>query len=490
MINKSSWRLFQKRTNSWSIARRMFWISSLFILTQSLFSLVVSTQLQKYFYWQFLNGILSRQLVSSYNVISDRLDQLSDDQIYECCSAQSYKDWLKGLAFENGKVGLIVGSAGLQTTQGAGYFHESEQLLQDAEDAIASPNRFTIYSLAENDAVAAKAVKLPGGIETGFYVYIQPVYSMPLVQMLMRIKLVSELVLMLVLAIALLVSLRMIFRPVRRIRSELATIELNHLESASLSLDDQPHEFQPLLAEFNKMVDRLQRSSTNQKQFASTISHEFRTPMTVISGFIQSVMNRDESMRTQSRDALSLANREVLRLNRMLSDLLDLSRADNNQLRIRREPFNCTLTCREAIRLCQAAYPENPISFRKIDLNDIWADGDSDRLAQCLGNLIGNAVKYSELNGSVAIDLEVQDNLVLISVIDHGQGIPGNQQARIFERFQRAEGVSLRRGDSSSGLGLSIVKMLMEGMGGHVSIKSQVGVGSSFILTLRHVEPS
>ena len=140
--------------------------------------------------------------------------------------------------------------------------------------------------------------------------------------------------------------------------------------------------------------------------------------------------------------------------------------------------------------MCQAAYPENPISFHKIDLNDIWADGDSDRLAQCLGNLIGNAVKYSEPNGSVAIDLKVQDDLVLISVIDHGQGIPENQHARIFERFQRAEGVSLRRGDSSSGLGLSIVKMLMEGMGGHVSIESQVGVGSSFILTLRHVEPS
>lgn len=480
-----TWRLTRPSGGSWSIARRMFGISLLFILLQSLFSLVVTSQLQKYFYRRFLNDTLSRQIVSSYNVVSNRLDQLSADQAYACCSAQSYKEWLSGLMFENGKVGLIVGSAGLQSTQGAGYFYEPDELLQYAKDAIFSLNGFTIDSLESDNAVAVKAVKLPGGAETGFYVYMRPVYSMPLVQMLMRIKLISELVLMFVLAIALLVSLRMIFRPVRRIRSELAAIELNHLESASLSRDDRPREFQPLLLEFNKMVERLRRSSANQKQFASTISHEFRTPMTVISGFIQSVMNRDEDMRPQSRDALALANREVLRLNRMLSDLLDLSRADSNQLKVLREPFDCVLSCREAQRLCQAAYANNRIDFCCGDFDDVWAIGDPDRMVQCLGNLIGNAVKYSPPGTSIALDLALQDDWVVVSVIDHGQGIPEDQHGRIFERFQRAEGVSLRRGDSSSGLGLSIVKMLVEGMGGRIQLESTVGVGSRFSLMLR-----
>ena len=172
----------------------------------------------------------------------------------------------------------------------------------------------------------------------------RPVYSMPLVRTLVQIKMVSELVLMLVLALALLVSLRLIFRPVRRIQSELSDIELNHLERADLSSENRPHEFQPLLREFNAMLRRLRQSSANQKQFASTISHEFRTPMTVISGFIQSVLNRDENLKIQSKDALVLANQEVLRLNRMLSDLLDLSRSDNNQLKLLREPFDCLKT--------------------------------------------------------------------------------------------------------------------------------------------------
>ena len=467
---------------SWSIARRLFVISVSLILLQALVSSVLSTQLRHHFFREFLEKTLDRQIVSSYNVVSDRLDQLSVDEAYECCSIQDYRNWLNGLRFENGKVGLIVGQAGLQPTLDAENFYNTAQLSRYAELAIATSSGFAINA---DEDLAIKAVKLPGGSETGFYVYMRPVYSMPLVHMLMRIKLVSELVLMLFLALALLVSLRLIFRPVRRIQSELANIELNQLESADLSSSNRPREFQPLLEEFNDMVGRLRRSSASQKQFASTISHEFRTPMTVISGFIQSVLNRDESLRTQSRDALMLANREVLRLNRMLSDLLDLSRADNNQLKVLREPFDGLVSCNDALRFAEVAYPDNPIDFATENLNQpIYAVGDPDRLSQCLKNLIGNAVKYSPLGSEISLAIDVKGNYVLFSVKDHGQGISEDQQERIFERFQRAEGVTLRRGDSSSGLGLSIVKMLMEGMAGSVRLHSEIGVGSCFVLTL------
>lgn len=467
---------------SWSIASRLFGISISLILLQALVSTVVTTQLRQHFFRQFLEKTLDRQIVSSYNVISNRLDQLSVDEAYECCSIQDYRNWLNGLKFENGKVGLIVGQAGLQTSLGAEAYYNKAQLSQYAEVAIATTSGFAINA---DEDWAIKAVKLPGGSETGFYVYMRPIYSMPLVHMLMRIKLVSELVLMIFLALALLVSLRLIFRPVRRIQSELASIELNQLESAELSSSNRPREFQPFLEEFNEMVGRLRRSSASQKQFAATISHEFRTPMTVISGFIQSVLNRDENLRTQSREALMLANREVLRLNKMLSDLLDLSRADNNQLKVLREPFDGLASCKDALHFAESAYPDNPINFKKGNFNQpAWAVGDPDRLSQCLKNLIGNAVKYSALGSEISLAIDVNENHVLFSVKDHGQGISKDQQERIFERFQRAEGVTLRRGDSSAGLGLSIVKMLMEGMDGSVQVHSEIGVGSCFILTL------
>ena len=476
-------------SSPWSIARRLFGISLLLILLQALGSSLFTTQLRRHFLHEFLEDTLSRQIVSSYNVVSDRLDQLSVEQAFACCTHQDYRNWLSGLSFENGKVGLIVGEAGLQATKGADWFYQKSELFRYAQEAIISPRGFSIYDSENDPPLAVKAVKLPGGPETGFYVYIRPVYSMPLVRKLVQIKMVSELVLMLVLALALLVSLRLIFRPVRRIRSELSEIELNYLDSAELNCCDQPAEFQPLIEEFNAMMVRLRRSSESQKHFASTISHEFRTPMTVISGFIQSVVNRDTGLTTQSRNSLLLADQEVLRLNRMLSDLLDLSRADNNQLKLLCEPFDCLVTLQSTLRLAQVSYPLNSFVFENVaDQSQVLAVGDPDRLAQCLQNLIGNAVKYSEPNSCVKLSLGFDHGFVIISVIDHGQGIPDDQCELIFERFRRADGVTLRRGDSSSGLGLSIVQMLMSGMGGSVHVESQPGIGSRFILTLQSVD--
>ena len=306
---------------------------------------------------------------------------------------------------------------------------------------------------------------------------------MPVVRALVWIKLWSELVLMLLLVLAFLVSLRIIFNPVRQIQAELSEVELNRLDVASLSTLDRPQEFQPILMEFNRMVERLNVAALNQKQFASTISHEFRTPMTVISGFIQTVLNREPQLKPQFREALTVANREVLRLNRMLSDLLDLSRADNNQLRILRQPFDVIASCQDALRLAREAYA-NPLDAEFESTESLWVVGDADRMVQCLGNLIGNAVKYSPENSEIRLLVRRQPDGVEVSVRDQGQGIAEDQLGLIFERFQRAAGVVLRRGESSSGLGLSIVKMLVQGMGGTISVTSTVGEGSCFTICL------
>ena len=113
------------------------------------------------------------------------------------------------------------------------------------------------------------------------------------------------------------------------------------------------------------------------------------------------------------------------------------------------------------------------------------AIGDHDRLVQCLENLIGNAVKYSEPDRPIALDLQVDNLEVAVTVVDQGQGIANDQLERIFERFQRAEGVTLRQGQSSSGLGLSIVKMLVDGMGGSIAVHSVPGEGSRFTIRLK-----
>jgi signal transduction histidine kinase len=170
----------------------------------------------------------------------------------------------------------------------------------------------------------------------------------------------------------------------------------------------------------------------------------------------------------------------------MLSDLLDLSRADNHQLSVRRDAFSLLPSLEHALRLARAAH-RNPIHDDLAavpNLADLEVVGDPDRLVQCIGNLIGNAAKYSPSDQPVALEVNHQGTAVEISVIDQGPGIPADQLERIFERFTRAEGVALPKGESSSGLGLSIVTMLMQAMGGSVSVSSTVGQGSRFSLRL------
>lgn len=282
---------------------------------------------------------------------------------------------------------------------------------------------------------------------------------------------------------------RKIVNPLDQLNLATADLNADNLSNTRLHLDQAPAEVIQLQDTFNSLVERLALSWSRQRQFAAVISHEFRTPMTVISGFIQSVLNRSHGkLASQQRTSLEIANSEILRLNRMLSDLLDLSRADNQQLSIRREPFDLLPNLEQSLKLAQAAYG-NPISNNLEDVPFLEARGDSDRLIQCVGNLIGNAVKYSGDDAPIDLHVAYDDLQVVISIVDRGQGIPDDQQERIFQRFTRAEGVVLPRGQSSTGLGLSIVKMLMERMGGSVKVKSKSGEGSSFSLYLPRVVP-
>ena len=467
----------------WSIARRFFLTSFVLIVAQSGLSLAISGKLWRDFTSLYLDSVLSRQVLRPLNLVDNKLDLLTAQQAMECCTSEDYKNFLSGITLADGKAVMILGSAGLVPGPGADSLYTSKQLSHFARVATSNENRFAVVDYGTDAAVAVKSVNLSGGPETGALIYIRPIYSMSLFNTLSRIRFVSEIVLMLSLVVLLAVALAYILRPLRSVRSRLANIQLDNLDTALIPLTGQPVELRPILTEFNRMVTRLETSAQNQKQFASTISHEFRTPLTVISGFIQSVLNRADDLQPRYRDSLQVADQEAFRLNRMLSDLLDLSRADNRQLKILNEPFSVQLSCRQALKLARVAHA-NQISDNLDSTDDIFAVGDPDRLVQCLENLIGNAVKYSEAESPIALELKIESQSIDVSIVDSGQGIPEDQKDLIFERFKRADGVVLRKGQTSSGLGLSIVKMLVDAMGGEILLSSEMGVGSTFTIKL------
>ena len=475
--------LSQNEHGQWSITRRLFWIGSLIIAASTASTIAVSKIQTRHLIAEYLSDRMIEEMVIPLTVINKRLDQLTGQEAALCCKRKDFRNFLSEINIAEGKVFLIAGATGYEAVKGSLYLYSAEQLISMADSVIKTPNLFELNGLTTNSPNAVAAVKLPGGAQTGHLVYIRPIDNLSLITALNEILLEYQLITVLLISCFIGWGIWLILRQIRVFKKLVAKISWNNLNNAEISIIDQPIEFIPLLNEFNRMLKRMSQSSDNQRIFAAALSHEFRTPATVISGFIQSVLNKPDSLNPEQIKALEIANSETLRLTRLLSDLLDLSRADNNQLQVKSQVFDLSTCIAEVIGHCQILY-DNKFLCQYDKSESLFATGDSDRLKQCLANIISNASKYSPPGSLITIDMKQQGHEIEISVVDVGEGIARDQQSRVFQRFKRADGAKARSGTTSSGLGLAIVKMLMEAMHGSVEVYSELGKGSCFRLRL------
>ncbi len=267
-----------------------------------------------------------------------------------------------------------------------------------------------------------------------------------------------------------------------RLFSQLAgTISASDLGQARLQLDRAPSEVKELAQTFNTMLSRLWESWEQQRQFVSNISHELRTPLTIVSGYLQSLQRRSANLTESQREALTIASLETERIIRLLGDLLNLARADNKSMLFKCEPFVLDDLVADVAGMAQQFSNRQMVTDGRNFPTEVIADRNY--LKQVLLNLIDNAVKYSASDTPVTLKFHSQGEQVIIQVCDFGCGIPLQQQTRIFERFYRVDEARTSSTDGY-GLGLSIVKTFVEGMGGTVSVHSQLGEGSTFTITL------
>jgi signal transduction histidine kinase len=290
-----------------------------------------------------------------------------------------------------------------------------------------------------------------------------------------------------ILATAILMStlIRRALRPLYRINQLAGEVSAQTLSSASLQLQHAPTEVAALAASFNQMLNRLATAWEQQREFVSNVSHELRTPLTIVHGYLQSLVRRGQNLTEAQQEALATAASETERTIRLLTDLLDLARAEAGHLRFHLESLDAGSLCQSAAVLAER-YSGRPITLHlPPEPLQLW--GDRDRLKQVLLNLLDNAAKYSP--GDRPIDLRLYASgadRVAIEIQDQGYGISLSQQARIFDRFYRVDDNRCRR-TGGAGLGLAIVKALVEGMGGRIEVTSQADRGSSFTLSLSRV---
>ncbi|MEH2317700.1 sensor histidine kinase [Nostoc sp.] len=270
-------------------------------------------------------------------------------------------------------------------------------------------------------------------------------------------------------------------QPLRQLNQMASVISAEDLGQAQLYLDNAPSEVKELAQTLTMLLSRLSQSWEQERQFVSNVSHELRTPLTIVHGYLQSVLRRQNNLTQTQQEALETAASEAERTIRLLQDLLDLARADSGYLYFQMKPYVLNDLVEEVVVMAKK-YSDRLIKIES-KIYPIEVKADYSRLKQVLLNLIDNAVNYSEADTPIIFQLNQLPDKAIIQICDQGYGIPLQQQARIFERFYRVD-ESRSHATGGSGLGLSIVKTLVEGMGGSVSVQSKLGEGSTFTISL------
>ncbi|MCS5699748.1 HAMP domain-containing histidine kinase [Cyanobium sp. FGCU-52] len=293
--------------------------------------------------------------------------------------------------------------------------------------------------------------------------------------------------------LALTLLTRRIIRPLRELNRMAAAITTDTLATSRLALAGAPREVQDLAEAYNSLLDRLAHTWDHQRSFVSAVSHELRNPLTIISGYLRRLQRRGGSLQPEQLRALATAEAETHRITRLLNDLLDLSRSESGRLELLPGPvavdeillMACDLARSQLARRLELRLPQDSTE------QPVMAIAEADRLQQVVLNLIENADKYTPDNAPIEVELVRERDAdgrpgVAISVSDRGIGIPPDDLPRIFERFHRAANALDRA--RGSGLGLSIVNLLVEAMGGRIEVESELGQGSCFRLHLRAPE--
>lgn len=269
-------------------------------------------------------------------------------------------------------------------------------------------------------------------------------------------------------------------RPLQTLSEQLSAYRSPANPPPPLDVEQQPEELKPIAATFNAMQERLSSSWERQRTFVDGVAHELRTPITLISGHAQSLQRQNSA--AGLAPSLALITAEAQRMGGMVSDMLDLARKDAGRLHLRRQALDVEDVLLETFeRLAAKAEGRLRLQPPAEDASLPLAAADPERLAQCLVVLIENALNYSPAPLPVRLSAEVDGSSLVIHVSDRGPGVPVEERELIFERFARGGAAVNTRG---SGIGLAVVQLLMEAMGGRVVVGDAPEGGADFQLQL------
>lgn len=279
---------------------------------------------------------------------------------------------------------------------------------------------------------------------------------------------------------------------ISRINKEIDGIMAGAKESISLLSPNESTEFTDLINTTNLLakqsltafadMSRLQRV---RSEFLGNVSHELRTPVFAIQGYLETLLDGALGDPSVAKNFVQKAYSNTERLNVLLGDLIDISRIESGEMRMSFRYFNISDVMREAVQNLDLKASQNNIKLELLSTRDeVSVFGDKERITQVVGNLLSNAIKYNSPSGYVKAEIQDMRGEAIVVISDNGFGIAPEHQERIFERFYRVD-TSRARSIAGSGLGLSIVKHILEAHGSHIKLQSAVGAGTTISFSLK-----
>ena len=235
--------------------------------------------------------------------------------------------------------------------------------------------------------------------------------------------------------------------------------------------------------ELTRQNDRLRELDRLKDEFVALVSHEFRTPLTSIRGYLELVLEDAGDFTARHREYFDVLDRNTRRLLRLVGDLLFVAQFDAGKVSLVRAPVDLAELAAESIQGIMPLAEEKQIDVRLTTATGASLEGDRARLGQVLDNLLTNAIKFTPRGGRVEVGVERRDGGLVLSVHDTGIGIPPEERDRIFDRFFRTSDAT-RRAVPGSGLGLAVAKSVVEAHGGTIAATSRDGGGTTFRVEL------
>ena len=410
-------------------------------------------------------------LLSALDASSEGLSRVLVLDRYGVVQVDAYSE-LNGRRFENAEAITVLNGGG------ADYgFYDT-----DDTGAIARPAALTsLTGVRAMTGLYAAPIYNDGDL-IGVLVYISQ--AQEIYESLRTLRGQTLLWMLLVAASALIISMfvvRTITRPIGELSAGISRMSRGDL-SSRVEVRGK-NEFAQLASAFNSMCERLEKLDMSRNQFVSNASHELKTPLSTMKILLETLLYQDTYDPQMQKEFLTDINKEIDRLNRIVSDLLTLVNIDSDGMHLNASELRLRDVVTEQVKRLSPLARERGIELSCLIRDPCETVGDSLKLQQVFYNVIDNAIKYTPRGGEVHVELSRVGKRAVVRVEDTGIGIPAEDLPHIFDRFYRVDNARSRE-TGGTGLGLSIVRQIVLLHNGDIRAESEENKGSTFIIEL------